>query len=208
MKKTILFLVVMGMALVVGAQEQSLQDRLKAERYQTLKHMLDYRFKGGSGEFEHVFFSTVTYPENAKNNCIIGTTILSFTVSCDNEIGNFSLRNPLHYGLNEELQKFLSATKDMWNTCNDDKYTKFEVPVLFNLIGTETGAKGFLTLEEDNPGFKCKDDSYYFEQFERLREKKKVKKATKMLDMLIRRDPYNTEYYDLKRELIESKSKK
>lgn len=200
-----LFVGLSGMAF---AQEQDLQNQLKEERFATLKHILDYRFKGGSGEFERVFFSTVTYPENAKNNCIIGTTILSFTVSCDNELGNFSLRNPLHYGLNEELQKFLSATTGMWNTCHDDKYTKFEVPVFFNLKGTETGAKGFLTLEEENPGFSCKDDSYYMQQFERLRDKKKVNKALKMLDQLIRRDPYNTSFYDMKRELIESRKDK
>ena len=208
MRRLVTTLIFLGLAMMVMAQEQELQDKLKEERFETLKHMLDYRFKGGSGEFEHVFFSSVSYPENAQNNCIIGTTILSFTVSCDNKIDNFSLRNPLHYGINEEMQKFLSATVDMWNTCSDDKYTKFEVPILFTLKGTETGAKGFLTLEVDNPGFSCKDDSYYMQQFERLRDKKKVNKALKMLDMLIRRDPYNTTFYDMKRDLLESKKDK
>lgn len=208
MTRTILFLMALfSTTLVFGQNLDEFNEKLTNQRYETLRTMLDYRFKGGSGEFERVFLKHVNYTDAARKNCVVGTVVVTFTVSCDNEISELKLRNPMHYGLNEELQKFLEATLDRWNTCQDEKYTRFEIPVLFTLKGTETGARGFLTLVGDNPGFICRSDSYFMERFEKYKRKGKKKKAIEMLDQLIRRDPYNNTFYDLKRELLQNETK-
>jgi hypothetical protein len=182
--------------------QQILYQHLTEERLGTLRQVLNYRFKGGAGEFERVMNSMVDYTPEARKNCIIGVMIMKFTVSCDNELGDLSLRNPLHYGLNEKVQEFLESTKGMWNTCKDDRYTRFEVPVLFTLEGTETSARGLVTIIGETPGFSCRSDAWYLERFEKFKEKGKSKRALEMLDQLLRRDPYNNSYYDYKRELL------
>lgn len=173
------------------------------EKNQRIKQLLDYRFKGGSGAFEYVFFSTITdLPIEAKNVCALGTVILIFMVDCDNNLSDLRLRNPLNHGINELIQKFYFSTKEMWNPCHDDKYTQFEISILFTLEGVETNNNAYLTFEAERQGFRCKSDSYYFSEFERLKNKS-PKKALKMLDPLIQRDPYNYDLYERRKTLLE-----
>jgi len=186
----------------LGAQTDTLRKNIDASRNRNIRQLLDYRFKGGTGSFERLFYNMVDYTPEAKRNCVVGTVILSFEVDCFNNLGDFRMRNPLHNGLNEKLQEFFKATEGQWNSCDEDKYTRFEIPVLFTVAGTETAATGFLIVETASPGFKCKSDQYYMEQFEKLRKRGKIKRALKSLDFLIRRDPYNQGYYELKRQVL------
>lgn len=199
-------MVLFSTQFVWGQNLDELNEKLTNQRFEIQRTILNYRFRGGSGEFERVFFKQVNYTEEARKNCVVGVVIMTFTVSCDNIISDLKMRNPMHYGLNEELQKFLEATEDSWNTCQDEKYTRFEIPVLFTLKGTETNARGFLTLIGDSPGFTCRSDEYYMERFEKYNSKGRKMKALEMLDQLIRRDPYNNSFYDLKRELLEGEN--
>lgn len=195
----LLFLLISGS---LGAQTDTLRKNIDASRNRNIRQLLDYRFKGGTGSFERLFYNMVDFTPEAKRNCVVGTVILSFEVDCYNNLGDFRMRNPLHHGLNEKLQEFFKATEGQWNSCDEDKYTRFEIPVLFTVAGTETAATGFLVVETASPGFKCKSDQYYMEQFEKLRKRGKIKRALKSLDFLIRRDPYNQGYYELKRQVL------
>jgi hypothetical protein len=205
--RTVLLVILICFAFGIKAQDQdALHQQLTNQRFETMRSLLDYRFKGGSGEFERMFLKTAEYTDEARKNCVVGTVIMTFTVSCDNVISELKFRNPMHYGLNETLQQFMEATEGMWNECQDEKYTRFEIPVLFTLKNTETNARGFITLVGDSPGFTCRSDSYYLERFEKYKAKGKKKKALEMLDQLMHRDPYNTRFHDLKRELLNTKS--
>lgn len=207
MARKILFLIALMVSQLIMAQSvDELNEKLINQRFETLSTILNYRFKGGAGEFERVFLTQVNYTEQARRNCVIGIVIMTFTVSCDNEISDLKFRNPMHHGLNEELQKFLESTDGKWNSCQDEKYTRFEVPVLFNLKGTETNGRGFLTLVGDSPGFTCRGDDYYIERFEKYKNKGRKKKALEVLDQLIRRDPYNNTYYEQKRQLLSNEN--
>lgn len=202
----LILLFALNMPLLWAQNPDALSEKLTNQRFETQRSLLNYRFKGGSGEFERVFFQEVNYTEEARKNCIVGVVIMTFTVSCNNEISDLKMRNPMHYGLNEELQKFIEATEGQWNTCQDEKYTRFEIPVLFTLEGTETNARGLITLVGQSPGFSCRSDNYFMERFEKFRNKGKKMKALDMLDQLIRRDPYNNTLYDLKRQLLEGET--
>lgn len=170
--------------------------------------MLDYRFKGGSGAFERLLLLHVGYTPEALANCVVGTVILSFTVDCDNKMGEMRMRNPLYFGLNEKLQAFYKATEGQWNSCNDSRYNRFEIPILFTIVNTETNATGFVVVEGESKGLRCKSDAYYFKLFEKYREKGKTKRAIETLDLLIHRDPYQMQYYDLKKALLELPAEK
>lgn len=185
----------------LNAQNQLL-DSLSGVRDRNLKHLLDFRFRGGSGEFERQLLANVEYTDRARRECVVGVVILSFSVTCDNELSDFRMRNPLGYGMNEVLRSFFEGTENHWNTCNDERYTRFEIPVLFTLEGTVTDAKGFFTVEGKNPGYRCRPDSYYMDRYERFMERGRTRKAIEMIDILIKRDPMNSTYTDLKRNLL------
>lgn len=178
---------------------------LSQSRNKNIRHMLDYRFKGGSGAFEGELLKHVSYTPEALANCVVGTVILSFSVDCDNKISDLRMRNPLHYGLNEKIQAFFKATEGQWNSCTDERYTRFEIPILFTIKNTETNATGFVIVEAEGKGLRCKSDAYYVEQFEKWSKKGKVKRALSALDMLIQRDPYNQNNYDLKKRFLSTK---
>jgi hypothetical protein len=184
------------------SQSGQLTDSLRLIRNENIKYLLDLRFRGGAGEFERQLVAAVDYPDMARRECVVGVVILSFTVSCDNELGDFRMRNPLGFGFNEKLNAFFTSTEYNWNACSDDRYTRFEIPVAFTLSGTETNAKGFITVEGENPGYKCRSDQHYLDRYERYMEKGRKRKALEMIDILVRRDPLNNTYTKWKRELL------
>ena len=207
MKKMLFLLLLLPFYRHVSSQN-SITDSLSfTEKNQNIKQLLDYRFKGGSGAFEYAFFSAIEdIPIMAKSECALGTTILIFTVDCDNNLSDLRLRNPLNHGINELIQRFYFSTKEMWNQCHDDKYTQFEIPILFTMEGVAINSNAYLTFEAKRQGFRCKSDTYYRTEFERLKNKS-PKKAVKMLDPLIQRDPYNYDLYELRKILLERQKK-
>jgi len=197
-----LFLIALLCVQSINAQDNTLSQQLAEGRNKNIRQVLDFRFKGGSGEFERLLLKQVKYTEEARNNCVIGVVLMSFTVSCDNKLGELKLKNPLQFGMNEQLNAFFKSTEGLWNECSDELYTRVEIPIQFTLQGTETNGHGFIVVEGKNPGFRCKGDQYYLDQMNKYRKKGKTKRTIEMLDVLIKRDPYNQEYFELKRSLM------
>ncbi|MBN2614564.1 MAG: energy transducer TonB [Bacteroidales bacterium] len=167
-------------------------------RLNQLKTLMDYRFVGGYYGFESMFLKSVKYTDEARQNCIVGIVIASFDVNCKGVITNIKLRNPLGYKMDDQISAFLKSTKGHWNPCQDQKYTHFEVPFMFNLKNTRTNtADAAFVYVGDNPGYACLSDAYYMKKIKAALKKKKGNKAKDFLEILIHRDPYNTEYYQL-----------
>ena len=172
-------------------------------RKDNLISLLNYRYKGGYYTFETLFNKKVTYPEMARNNCIMGITLVSLVVDCTGTITDVRVKNPLGYGIDEMISEFFTATDEQWNKCTDDKYTKMEIPIQFRTRGTQTDEEtALLVCEGDNPGFLCNDDAYYFKKAQRYLENGRKKKAMQMLDILIKRNPYDNTYYEMKKAAI------
>jgi hypothetical protein len=150
----------------------------------------------------------VEYPEYAKKNCVLGIMIVRFEVDCKGEIKNLVIKNPLGWGIDQQVQSFLQQTTGNWNKCTDDKYTRFEVPIQFTINDTETNSTdGMIIYQSELIGYKCKGDSYYQEKLDNALEKNSKKKALRYIGELIKRDPYNTELYDIRKDILEKKKK-
>ncbi|MBC8319392.1 MAG: hypothetical protein H8E34_01580 [Bacteroidetes bacterium] len=203
MKKTILFVVII---LFVGISNSLICQEINSisqARKDNVIELLNYRFKGGYYTFEKIFLQNVTYPPQAIGNCIVGIAIVSFRVSCEGEVYDIRIKTPLGYGIDNEISSFFGKTSGHWNTCKDEKYTKFEVPIQFRLVGTETNTEdALLILEADNPGYVCNSDEYYIKKLQKLINKGKNKRVLQYIDIMIRRNPYNTEYYEMKKKAL------
>ena len=170
--------------------------------------MLDYRFKGGFYGFERIFLKTVEYPDIALGNCIMGIVIVAFEVDCEGEIREIKLQNILQFGIEKQITNFFDNTIGQWNKCDDDRYTRFNVPIQFRITGVETNfSDGLLIIEDKMVGVMCYDDSYYIEKSQKLLDKEKGKKALEFIDVLIKRNPYNHEYAEMKKEALSQMNK-
>ena len=198
-----IILLIMSMIILapnIRAQEET---TVGESRKKTIMKLMDYRFVGGFYTFEKLFNEHVSYPDYLQKECMMGIVILSFKVDCKGVLTDFSIKNSLDEGLNMQLTKFMELTRGHWNECKDDKYTRFEIPVQFKVEDTETNSENaVLICVGDNVGFTCNSDNYYIEKVKKLLDKGKGKKATKYIDLLIKRDPYNMEFYDMKKKAL------
>lgn len=202
MSRKIVFLLMIMMILVsnVRAQEES---TVSGSRKKMIMNLMDYRFQGGFYTFEKLFNQNVTYPEGLQKSCVMGIVILSFRVDCEGVLTDLSIKNSLDESINYQLTKFMELTRGHWNECKDDKYTRFEIPVQFKVKDTKTSTENaVLICLGESAGFVCNSDDYYLEKVHKFLEKGKGKKAAKYLEILIKRDPYNTEYYDMKEKAL------
>lgn len=198
LKLLVLFVVVLASTL--PAQETT---TVSESRKKNMMNLLDYRFRGGYYTFEKIFNNNVIYPEILLRNCIMGMVIVSFEVNCQGEITDFSFKNPLHKAIHEEIADFFDLTNGQWNECKDNKYTRFEIPIQFRIEGVDTNTTdAILVCEDKSDGYICNGDDYYYKKATKSLEKKKGKKAIEYLDILIKHDPYNLEYYDMKKEAL------
>ncbi|MFA8449719.1 MAG: hypothetical protein ACEPOW_03375 [Bacteroidales bacterium] len=192
--------------LSVNAQEYKFPEPIKAvadSRNKTIEMILDYRFKGGHWAFQKLFYKNFVYPEAARNACAIGISIINITVNCSGQLENVVVKNSLGYGVELEIKKVLSLPEAEWNSCKDDKYTRFEIPILFVTQGTQTNrVDPYIVVEGENPGFVCKNDKYYWDRAVKYLKKKKGKKAISYLDILIKRNPMTTEFFEIKKQAI------
>ena len=201
--KTIALILALLMIYPVLSQAQDTTS-ISQSRKNNLISLLNYRFKGGFYSFEKEFIKQVTYPEMARNSCVVGIVLVSVVVDCNGTISDVRVKNPLGYGIDEMVSNFFVATENQWNHCTDSKYTKMEIPIQFRIKGTKTDEEAaLLVCLAENPGFPCNDDEYYLKKAQRFLEKGRGLKAIDMLDILIKRNPYNTMYYEMKQKAIE-----
>ena len=200
MKKKLIFIVLFTTLFSFYGVNQT-TTTVSESRKESIKSILNYRYKGGFYTLEKHFNNTVTYPESARLNCRVGICIASVTVDCEGNIVKVSLKNPLKLGIDEEISNFFNSTAGNWNTCDDDRYTHFDIPIQFTLTGTVTNTTDALLIHESEgfPGQPCNGDEYYIKKVEKYMEKKNGKKAIPYINTLIKRDPFNNEYYELKK---------
>ncbi len=209
MQKKFIMALIWGFVLVAGPVSSQELANVAKTRNKQIHDLLDYRFRGGFYTFEKLFLQTVKYTDMARQNCIIGITIVSFQVDCEGTLRDVKIKNPLHYGLDQEIQKFMNATRGHWNKCHDNKYTRFSVPIQFTMEGTRTDTLDpVIVLNGKNPGYVCSSDDYFLGKAKEALAKRKGKKAQTYLDILIKRNPYNNEYYSLMKQAMEMSAKK
>ena len=184
------------------------KDTPASSRKANIKRLMDYRYRGGYYSFERLFLKTVAYPEIAKKNCVVGIMIARFEVDCEGQIKNLVISNPLRWGIDETVQLFFQETMGNWNKCEDDKYTRFEVPIQFTINDTKTDSTdAMLVYRAELKGYTCKGDDYFKEKYDKAMEKNSNKKALKNLNELIKRNPYKSDLYELRKALKEEKKK-
>lgn len=180
-------------------ENTSISDSRKAN----VKKLMDYRFKGGYYTFEKLAYSALKYPPYNDQVCLVAMVLVEIEVNCEGEVVTVKVKNPIGLGVEEDISSFLESTQGKWNKCADDKYTQVEIPVQYKMENVETNNDdAMIVIVGKNKGVVCYDDSYYLEKANKYLEKGNGKKAIPYINNLIQRNPYNTEYYEMKKQAI------
>jgi len=172
-------------------------------------YILDNRFEGKSDAFLDLFNKTLTYPEEAKENCRMGLSKISFTIDKDGKMSKPKFNQQLGFGIEDALNDFFKKIDGNWKTGN--RQSEFEMTVGFrikngsinyrpdaDLIVSATPLYKFSTGDAS-----CGNTDELFKKAEKYMKKKKYSKAKPLVEELLRRFPD-----DAKVQMFASKAKK
>ena len=170
-------------------------------------YILDNRFEGKSDAFLDLFNKTVTYPEEAKENCRMGLSKISFTIDKDGKMSKVKYNQKLGFGIENSLDAFLKKIQGKWKT---GRQSEFEMTVGFRIKNGQINYRPDADLiVSASPLYKfstgdlsCGNTEELYKKTEKYIKKKKYSKAKPLVEELLRRFPD-----DAKVQIYASKTK-
>jgi len=166
---------------------------------------LKENYKGGDREFLITIYNSVNYPKIARENCGIGKLKTRMHLNKDGTIERIEFLNELGFGLEAETRRVLKLTEGHWLESESERV--FDFIVAFQ-IGDRQEIKGDInvTANMNGMGAYCKTNKELLEEFQKKLKKEKYKKANKICDELLKREP-DSEYYNNLSTTIKAKLK-
>jgi hypothetical protein len=187
-----LFLNLTGNGLI--AQERVINARLKGEEIE-LRRFIAHNFK---------------YPSSSQFHRSVGCAINSITITPKGEIAGISTINQIDEPIDEEINRVLLLTKNMWLKCDTisvDQTFYFQIvcalgksPVVKNTVKDKYNFVDVIAITAFgliNNDFPESDESIATNLAKQLK-KNNYKEALSYVDETIRRNPFNKELYQLR----------
>ncbi len=188
-------------------------------RVDTLRTFPQNRFVNGSMAFTQYMAKNLRYPLEAMQAATIGTELVSITIAQTGKLANITIINSLGRAVDGEVVRLFRSTRKLWlpadGSASQDSIMLF-LPIKFTLADG-SGDKDFY-VEAVKPDFilnetvvvgysspinpNLHDDAYYINELSSASQKKEYKQMLKMVNELIRRNPYSDKLY-LQRANIE-----
>jgi len=158
-------------------------------------YVLDNRFEGKSDAFLEIFNKTVTYPNEAKENCRMGLSKITFTIDKDGKMSEVKYNQKLGFGIDKSLDKFLKKIENKWKAFN--RPTEFELTVGFRIKNGTINYRPDADLmviarpiyQFSTGDASCGNTDELFKKVEKYMKKKKHSKAKPLVEELLRRFP-------------------
>lgn len=184
-------------------------------RVDTLRTFPEKRFINGGVTFEQYMMKNLRYPAQAQQAATVGTSLISFVLTPTGKLTNVAIVNSVGEAIDSEVLRLIHTTKKLWLPAdkaeNQDSVMMF-LPISFQLSDVnfyvEPVKPDFILNEIVVIGYSSptrtdvKDDEYYITQLTSASQKKEYKQMLKMVNELIRRNPYSDKLY-LQRANIE-----
>jgi len=210
---TTLFFALMGLSSFIFVTPQfSNNNNFTSLEESSFYYVLDNRYKGGSDAFIEIFSKNVEYPSDAMNNCRVGISKISFTISKDGQFESLNMSNPLEFGIEEELEKFFKSIEGEWKAWA--RSSEMKMTVGWAVVSKKDSyypdadliVKRVPTYKWSSDDATCATDEKNDKKIKKYLKKKKYAKAIPYVEEMMRRYPDNTEYIENKK-LIKLKNK-
>jgi hypothetical protein len=163
--------------------------------------VIEKRYKGGTKAFFTDMSKTLLCPQEAVDNCRLGTVLLTVKIRSSGVIDSVLLKNDVEIGMGIEpvVVNALLLTKGNWTRAVE--YATFSFSIAFcEADKDKPDATMLVTLLT---GSNCPSNSDLTSRLEKAKKKKKYKEAAELCEDLLRRLPnsaqYKTELAELKR---------
>ncbi len=187
-------------------------------RVDTLRTFPEKRFLNGKMAFEQHMARNLRYPPEAMQASTVGTELITITIGPTGKLTNVAVINSLGKAIDREVMRLVQTTAKLWlpadQSASQDSIMLF-LPVKFTLEDSsgdhdfyvETVKPDFILNEIVVVGygsqtFDVRDDAYYVNELSASLSKQDYKRMLKMVNELIRRNPYSDKLY-LQRAKIE-----
>ena len=171
----------------------------------TLDHFPNYRVRGGTPTFQNYFIDHIEYPQKALNQGVMGTSVVSITITPAGTIADYRIITSLGEEFDEELKKTIPQTEKDWQADSlETKDLTFMVAFTFLIDGYTFMRNSAVSkaapcevpiISYHAPFASIEGDDYHVEQANRFYQEEKYNKAIIHLNELLRRDPFNRELY-------------
>lgn len=162
------------------------------------------RYRGGPSAFYKTLGSTLNYPNRAHRTARVGTSIVSLTLSPEGTFAQMEIINPLGKGIDEDILQTFQKTEDQWLPQPGAGPIRMYFVITYMINNWS-----FYRLAPDSAIFQDelivravrrghslqRAHKKLINKLHKLQENKKFKKALKIADELIRRDPLNSQWY-------------
>lgn len=162
------------------------------------------RYVGGDTAFYRFLGQNMRYPASARRAGIIGTAILGFTLLPNGELTDVETVNPLSKDIDNEVIRVLIETTDNWQPSPEALPVRMYLPIAFTLDGVpliRAGIDDDLFIEEivvrafGPVEANIRSRESLIEKLYKFIEKEKHSRALRSADELIRRDPFNKQWF-------------
>jgi hypothetical protein len=168
-----------------------------------LNEKLNQRFQGKADGFFKYIGKNVNYSQKARENCIMGYSIVDFDVSADNEVSNISFKNKFGYGIEEDISEVLKNSTSKWIKSSDiTESTHFQFTVKFtpalpngkrcSQYKYNCGGVVVVVGISNNPN--CPTDEDLLKRANKHLKNQKYEKLVEVYEELLRRQPLNKEF--------------
>lgn len=144
--------------------------------------------KGEKGFIRHLAMK-LRYPKKARENGIIGLSILSFKVDCQNMPYDFVFTTKLKHGIEETIKETIIKTKGNWKSCEKrDKDERINLKIAFSINSLYDPENTDFVINAFGQ-FTVVEDNILIKKMEKAWKKQKYQKAKPYLEDLIRVSP-------------------
>lgn len=157
-----------------------------------LRVQLDKYYTGGNHVFIEYMKDNVPYPESAKLDGLIGLSVVSFKIDCENIPFGFIFQTELGYGIEKGIQKAIENTEGNWVNC-DNSEQLIRLNIAFDINKHYGHEKEDFTIYVEGP-YEVMTDESLVKYFNNRLNKEKYKQAKQYLEWLIIRYPFSEDY--------------
>lgn len=167
---------------------------------------IESRFKGKEIDFRKFLAQNIRYPGTSLNHKIYGLSISGITISPIGEIEKIESITSLDEDTDKEIIRLLSLTKNKWKKADTLSLSEtFYIQIEFQIDSTyypEIKHPYFvkpISIRATN--IEIKNNDYFLRKFIEDKDKGKLDNALLCLNELIRRNPLNPKFYQLRMNL-------
>ncbi len=161
----------------------------------SLSVVLDNYYTGGNEAFVEYMKDNVSFPEDAKTDGLIGLSVVSFTVDCENTPAGFIFQNQLGYGIESNIQEAIENTEGNWINCdrNDTGSQIISLNIAFDINKHYSHIKEDFKIYAEGP-YEVMTDESLVKFFNNRLKKENYKQAKHYLELLLLRYPFDETY--------------